>query len=175
MIIRKSFYKFATKKAILLGAVSLLLIGSGAAATQASFNDSGNAQITAQSTSMTVWEWGIFDSIYFNDILPNQVYTDSGTFMNLCSCNVDTVATIDMTKVSDPAILNATTMTLKINGTTVYSGNMRSLNSIPYRVSAGGSVPIELSINITNINSLTKAHILNSVPIKFTSISSPAL
>lgn len=175
MIIRENFSKFAAKKAILLGAVSLLLIGSGVAATQASFNDSGDIQVTAESASMMVWEWGIFDSIYFNDILPNQVYTDSGTFTNLCNCNIETVATIDMTKVSDPAILDATTITLKMNGTTVYNGNMRSLNSVPYRTGPVGSIPIELSINITNINSLTKAHILNSVPIKFTSISVPPL
>lgn len=174
MIIRKSFSKFSNKKTILIGSLSLVLIGSGAAATQASFNDSGNMQITAQSASLYLSTWEMFDSPSFYDVLPNQTYTDVGSLSNWCSCNIETAAAIDMANVKDPAILDATTMTLKIDGVLVYSGKMRNLNSGPIRLPPGGTVPMEISIN-SNTSVLTKSQSLNSIPIKFQTKSIPSL
>lgn len=175
MIIRKSFSKFATKKAILLGAVSLLLIGSGAAATQASFNDSGSTQITGSAPSLYIWDWGVFEYPTFNDVMPNQSVSASSTFTNFCNCNIEASPKLSLADIPDQAILDATTITIKINGTSIYNGPLRNISSSAgIRLGPSAAVPIEVTVTVDH-SRLNQNQIMNKVPIKFQVKSIPSL
>lgn len=165
--------KIDSKKTILLSFTSALLaIAGGITATQASFTDSpGTVHVQGQSLGLMILPWQYGDSFTVNGLTTNQPQTLSSTISFMSDGPYfQIVMKIDSGAIVDKTFINATTVTAKIDGVTVYNGPLNSLSTTP--IILGGpppqksTVPIELTVK-TNTTTLNKNQLLNSVPVKF--------